>query len=299
MGSPPRRYRAVVDAEPWTRVVVTTDPAGAEVAAGVLWQAGTAAIEEQEKDGLTILLAGFADRGAANDACAELHRRGLVDAVSEEVIDDGVDGWRPFASVVRAGGFVVVPAWLTAPVPNAGERLLRIEPGRTFGTGSHPTTRLVLTAMEPLVGAATAVLDVGCGSGVLAVAAALLGARSVRAIDIDPDAPAVTAANADRNDVARRVHAGTAPIAELAADPSARFDVVVANLLAPVFADVGPDLVTTLGPGGTLVISGLLANQWHRAVDHLAPLEPLAVSEEDGWVAVVLRRPGEHRARAT
>ena len=110
-----------------------------------------------------------------------------------------LDAWRAWAVPMRVGRRLLLqPAWiaLEAPAPNAV--VVRLEPGRTFGSGSHPSTRLCLEVLEDELAAGDAVLDIGCGSGVLAVAAGLLGAGSVLAVDIDPEAVIVTDQNAAR-----------------------------------------------------------------------------------------------------
>ncbi len=263
------------------------DPAAVEIASDVLWRSGAAGVEEQAIDGTVILLGGFADPLDAAIAVTRAVELGL-DTASSPIIDDGLDAWREWAVPERAGRFWITPPWVAAPDLAPGEEVLWIDPGPTFGSGSHPTTRLVLAVLANLVGADATVLDAGCGSGVLAVGAARCGAASVVATDIDPASPAAVAANAERNGVSDRVRATTDPIAALAA-AGPRFSVVAANLLAPVIAEVGPDLVRCLAPGGHLVASGLLADRWEASLPALAPLRAARVVEEQGWVAVVLR----------
>ena len=263
------------------------DPAAVEVGSEVLWGAGAAGVEEQEDEGRVLLLGGFADASDAAAAVARASALGLA-ATSAPIEDDGLDGWRAWAVPERAGRFWITPPWVDAPALEPDDRVLWIDPGPTFGSGSHPTTRLVLALLEDLVGPATAVLDAGCGSGVLAVGAACLGAPSVVATDIDPASPEVVAANAGRNGVGAAIRTTTDPIAVLA-ERGDRFAVVAANLLAPVIAEVGPDLVRCVAPGGALVVSGLLADRWEATLPHLGPLAVERVVEEQGWVAVVLR----------
>ncbi|MCU1371752.1 MAG: Ribosomal protein methyltransferase [Ilumatobacteraceae bacterium] len=279
----------------WTRVTLTvggaTGPtdAAAEFGAAVLWGAGAAGVEERdsaEDDGL-VLLGGFADPADAARAVARAAELGLV-ASMEPITDDGLDAWREWAVAERAGRFWITPPWVEAPAIGAGEQILWIDPGRTFGSGSHPTTRLVLALLDDLVSPGATVLDVGCGSGVLAIGAALCGAATAVATDIDPASPGVVAANADRNQVAHLVRTTTDPVAVLAARGE-RYDLVLANLLAPVIAELGADLVRSTAPGGALVISGLLADRWEAALPAVAPLAARRVASEDGWVAVLLR----------
>jgi ribosomal protein L11 methyltransferase len=130
------------------------------------------------------------------------------------------------------------------------------------------------------------VLDVGCGSGVLAVAACLLGAISATAVDVDPDAPAVTERNAQANGVASRVHASTTPVGEI----TGAFDVVVANIGQRVLLDLAPALVQAVRPGGALVVAGLLEDQADEVVAACAGAVEVGRSVEDGWAAPVLRR---------
>ncbi len=260
----------------------------AELVADQLWRFGPAAIEEQLGAEGAVLLAGFDDHDRAAEARAAIVQAGLgVEIVP--VVDGGLDGWRRWAKVEHAPPFVVVPSWLESPEPAAGERVLRVDPAHTFGSGSHPTTRLMLGQLADVLAPGGSVLDVGCGSGILAVGAALLGAGSVLAIDIDPGSPAATAANAKANGVAHLVTVTTSTLNEVAADRSTRFDVVAANLLAPVIADLALDLERVVAPDGALVVSGLLADRWKATTARIPNLAVAAVAVDDGWAAVTLR----------
>ena len=141
---------------------------------------------------------------------------------------------------------------------------------------------LALAALEPLVGPGSSVLDVGCGSGVLAVAAARLGAGRVVAIDVDPAAHAATLDNAARNGV--EVSVPRVPLSEV----SGRFDVVLANLLTPTLIELAAPLGERVAEHGALVVSGLLPQQTERVFAALAPLVVVGETELDGWVAATL-----------
>ncbi|MEO7430245.1 MAG: 50S ribosomal protein L11 methyltransferase, partial [Acidimicrobiales bacterium] len=199
-----------------------------------------------------------------------------------------LDGWRAWAAPVRAGRRVVLhPAWL--PRDGAEDDLVvLLDPGRTFGSGSHPSTRLVVAALEAHCGPGQRVLDVGTGSGVLAVVAALLGAARVDAIDIEAAAPAVVRANAEANGVRERVTASTMPLSEV----TGTFDLVLANIGAGVLRGLANELSARVAPGGLLVLSGLLEDQADAVVAGFVDLTELTRAAEDGWVAVVLRAPG-------
>ncbi len=132
-------------------------------------------------------------------------------------------------------------------------------------------------------------LDVGSGSGVLAVAAALLGASEVRCHDITPDAVEATARSAASSGVADRVHPSLEPVEH--ADPGEGFDLVLANLLIPIIEALGSTLVAAVAPGGRLVVSGVLVDQRERAIRACAPLVVVDERRDGDWVALVLAHP--------
>jgi ribosomal protein L11 methyltransferase len=166
--------------------------------------------------------------------------------------------------------------------------VVHIEPGATFGLGDHPTTRLSMVALRRVLSAHAdaTVLDVGCGSGVLAIGAVLLGARSAVGIDITPAAVPTTLDNAVRNGVDGRVQVSTTPLAEV----EGTFDLVVANILAPTLVELADDLLRVLSTDASLVISGVLDGRYSHVVDALAPAHVVAVDVLDGWAAVTLWR---------
>jgi ribosomal protein L11 methyltransferase len=149
--------------------------------------------------------------------------------------------------------------------------VVTLDPGMAFGTGQHETTRMCLEALERAVRRGARVLDAGCGSGILAIAAAKLGAREVLAIDVDADCVRITGENARLNGVeaivrARRGSLGDAwPFDE----PPAAFDVVVANIIARVIVDLSPDLAAALAAGGRLIVSGVIGEREREVCDAL------------------------------
>jgi len=206
---------------------------------------------------------------------------------------DWADAWKAHFPVLRVGRRIVIrPTWRrhrAAP----DDVILALDPGMAFGTGLHPTTRLCLMALEAaaergdLEGAR--VLDVGCGSGILAIAAARLGAARVLGVDIDPIAVESTLANARRNRLVRRIRArsGSLPSREPA------HDVVLANLIASVLVALGVPLADELRPGGLLLASGIFADREAEVADALRRAG-LTVEErmaEGDWVALAARRP--------
>lgn len=282
-------------------MVATCSPDLAELVADQLWGFGPAAIEEQTDGPRAVLLAGFDDITVADLAAAAAKDLGCLRVDVVPVTDHGLDGWRDWASVEQAGPFILVPAWLDAPDVRPDQHLVRLDPGHTFGSGSHPTTRAVLQALTSLVGSATTVLDVGSGSGVLAVAAALLGAPAVYGVDVDSESPSVVAANAAANGVGAVVYASDEPLSAVA-ERGDCYDVVAANLLAPVIGELAGDLRSVVSDGGALVLSGLLADRWSETVERVTDAHDIDetrggetwtvgdVVELEGWAAVVLRR---------
>jgi ribosomal protein L11 methyltransferase len=244
------------------------------------------------------------DRAAADRAVAEvaealghLQAFGLrpIGELRTRVVQeaDWADAWKAYFPVMRIGRRLVIrPTWRRhrrAP----DDVVLALDPGMAFGTGLHPTTRLCLASLEAVADrgdlADARVLDVGCGSGILAIAALKLGATSAVGVDTDPIAIEASAANARRNALARRLRAreGSLPTAEPA------FDVVLANLIAGLLVALASGLHDELRPGGVLVASGIFVD---READVVAAFERvgLAVVErraEGDWVALEAVRP--------
>ena len=176
----------------------------------------------------------------------------------------------------------IVPSWHDTPA--AARRpdaiVLRLDPGMAFGTGDHPTTRLCLSWLERAELSGLSVIDYGCGSGILAIAAKKLGAASVIGTDIDDQAVAASRANAVANDVDIPFASSTTFVGEPA-------DVVVANILSNPLKVLAPLLCGLLVPGGRLVLSGILERQWTEVAAVYAPWIELALwRAEDGWVCL-------------
>jgi len=187
----------------------------------------------------------------------------------------------------------VVPTWHEPPDARAIN--LRLDPGVAFGTGSHPTTRQCLAWLDAHGAVGRRVLDYGCGSGILGVAAALLGASAVAGTDVDPQALAAARANASANGVAATAHY-TAPDALPDLCCGGRFDIVLANILANPLKLLAPALLARVAPGGALVLAGILDRQAEeviRVYRHADPAVELAPWRSDeGWVCLAGGRPG-------
>ena len=199
---------------------------------------------------------------------------------------DWTDAWKRHYVPQRIGRIVIVPSWI-AHEAAPDDAVVVLDPGMAFGTGLHPTTRACLELLQEVSPLPDRVLDVGCGSGILALAALRLGAESAVGWDTDPLAVGAARANAERNGVGGRleVHHGTLP--EVAPEP---FPLVVANLVAAVLVDLARRLAAHTGPGGTLVAGGIIAARADEVVQAFASAG-LTVTDtrDDGeWVALRL-----------
>jgi ribosomal protein L11 methyltransferase len=241
----------------------------------------------------SVVRALFADEAAATEAAtlllaqdwaADVHLQGLHAVPDEDWVRLTQS---QFAPVEVAAGFWIVPSWHAPPAD--ARRVIRLDPGLAFGTGTHPTTRMCLrwiareAARRPAGWAR--VLDYGCGSGILAIGAALHGARRIDAVDIDDDAVAATRANAAANGVTLaaggpEAAAGTYPL-------------VLANILATPLKLLAPLLAGHVAADGDLVLAGILERQEEELQTAYAPWMTLAVTDrDDGWILMTGHRPG-------
>jgi ribosomal protein L11 methyltransferase len=201
--------------------------------------------------------------------------------------DEWRDVWKQYFAPRQVGRFVIVPSW-ERYTPAAGQVVLDLDPGRAFGTGGHASTRLCLVAISDLA-ACERFLDLGCGSGVLAIACAkMFAAASGIGIDVDADSVEVSRENAARNGVSERISFSTTPLEEV----HGPFDVVTANILPDVLIPLAPSIAARVGAGGTLVLSGILdelADGVEAAYLALG-LRTHARLDEEGWRALVMIR---------
>lgn len=186
-----------------------------------------------------------------------------------------------FGPVEITPQFWIVPSWHEPPAE--ARRIIRLDPGLAFGTGTHPTTRMCLrwianhAGADSTAGGLGRVLDYGCGSGILAIAAAKFGATEIDAVDVDPAAIESTRLNAAANQV--RLRAGPPELAQ------GRYRVVLANILATPLKVLAPLLCAHVAPGGELVLAGILERQADELKEAYAAHAKLAVAdEEDGWI---------------
>lgn len=256
-----------------------------------LWAHGAIGIEERDdgtlltaEKGHVLYLAHFADEATAKQAQQALSRR--YEITLDYVVGDAWrDEWKRFFRPQRIGRLLIRPSWEQA-TPKPGEIQLVLDPGRAFGTGRHASTRLLLQALEHYVREGCSVLDVGCGSGILSIAALLLGAERATGIDVDPDAIGVALENAADNGVAMRFAASCTPLDQL---PARSYDIVVANIEASVHLTLVDDLVARVGPDGFLMLSGLLLQDEIPIRQAFGALHVVQRKVEEEWLALYFK----------
>lgn len=218
----------------------------------------------------------------AQDWAADVHLQGVQPVAEQDWVRVTQS---QFAPVQVEGDFWIVPSWHSPP--EGARQVIRLDPGLAFGTGTHPTTRMCLRWIarqsEPRRAAWSRVLDYGCGSGILAIGAALHGARGIDAVDIDPAAVTATRDNAAANGVAL-----TSGLPDAAAGT---YPLVLANILATPLKLLAPLLCGHLAPAADLVLAGILQRQADELRAAYAPWLALAVTDtDDGWILMTGQR---------
>ena len=316
----------------WLELAVTAEPEAVEAISEVMsrYAEGGVAIEEPYEladDGQVALpIAGapvtvrvYVPADAAGEEARQRIEQGMwhlrqigAGGISDVSVQrlaeaDWANAWKEHYHVTHLGRRTVIkPSWRDYEA-RPGEAVVELDPGMAFGTGLHPTTRNCVLALEETLRPGDRVLDVGTGSGILAIAALKLGAASVLALDVSPVAVAAARANAAANGLAERIELRLATLEGAAGEPYAplppdlavlsaaelgTYDVVVANIIARVIAQLAPALLAATRPGGTLIASGIIAERRHEAEEPLrtAGLHDLRALIEGDWVTLVGRR---------
>jgi len=315
----------------WIEAVVHTTSEGADVVSHLLCEAGAAGteivdrseiaalpqsqgmwdlIDEQVMEGLpedVLVKAYFAQNAAADESLALVRERlcALREAESWAPLgsleldcsavsgDDWAERWKQYYKPFRVGGRLVVkPSW-EAYEPLPGDLVIEMDPGMAFGTGSHETTAMCLCMLERYVRPGCVCLDVGCGTGILGIACALLGARSVTAIDIDPTAVQAAERNALANGVSGTLRARRGDLLNEDLEGETA-DVLAANIIADVIRVLAAPARARLTAGGVMVCSGIIREREQDVRDSLdaAGYEIDCRMERGEWVCLAARRGG-------
>ena len=281
-----------------------TVPVGADGEAASEWtaalvEAGAGGVEERDGSTLdkappgTVTLVVWVEPDAVEPFLETM--RATEGALGEALVarrdrndDEWRDAWKRHFKARPFGRFVIVPSWETYQ-PSDGQIVLDLDPGRAFGTGGHASTQLCLLALSELAEAPTRFADIGCGSGVLAIAAARRWPSATgEAMDLDPDAVDVSRENAERNQVDGRLRLSTDPVARLAGP----FGLILANIQPEVLIPLAPALAAQLGPGGRILLSGILVEASGPVAEAYLATGLVAVGEQDldGWRLLAFER---------
>jgi len=301
----------------WLELAVTCDPEAVESVSELFARHGFnqgVAIEEpftQDPDGdnfavdssgpvvvRTFLSAADTDPATIDVIRHSLWHLGRLRSIGDLIIvereeEDWANAWKAHYSVHRIGRRVLVKAPWHEYVPASDEVVVELDPGMAFGTGLHPSTQLSMIAIEDELRPGDCVLDVGIGSGILATAAALLGASAVDGVDIEPVAVRSARENAERNGVGGIVRVAEGSVGD--GEPfSGEYDLVIANIIARVLIDLAPALTRAVRPGGTLILAGVIDVKEGPVLDAFDNLELSLVRREvrEDWVALVMRKSG-------
>ena len=245
---------------------------------------------------------------AVTRVTAELRDAGAIEVRQKLIVEeDWIESFKKHFRSRRIGEhFVIVPTWEEF-VSDPGDHVIRLDPGQAFGTGDHPTTRMCIELMERAELAGKKVADVGTGTGVLSIAAVMLGAQEVAAVDIEPLSVEVAKENAVLNNVTYRAIVGdgigalSEPLA-LTAVPDAAvsipptyapaWDVVISNIISSTLINIAPEVAIDTKPSGLWIVSGIIADNWPD-VEKTAKkvgFELVEQRQEDLWVAATFRR---------
>jgi ribosomal protein L11 methyltransferase len=276
-------------------VTVRLEPTQVELAEMRLWELGATGLEQRDSTtivretmpGEVVILAAFGDESSARHAVESLRPDYRVE-LQYVPHQNWATEWRKGFGPQRIGTRILLhPSW--EPVRSEPDDVvLEIDPENAFGSGDHETTRLVLRLLDERVTGGERVLDVGCGSGILSIAAVRLGAVLSTGIDVEEDAVTVSRRNAELNGVASVTSFSTRSLAEV----HGPYDLVLANIETQILIDMRKLLQSVMAPGGTLILSGILNRERHDLLRAYADMNLEELREEGEWCACVLRKAG-------
>lgn len=290
----------------WTQLLVKTSMEAKEAVANLLMENGAGGLQEIETDEQAVeLVTYFPAEQNLQELALELESKikalttfglnpGQV-TVSLAQVDDASwqTAWEKYYHPTRLSRYLtVVPAWEDYQAGDDLEKLVYLNPGKAFGTGTHPTTRLTITAMETVMRGGETVIDVGTGSGVLAIVAKLLGAKSVLATDIDEEAIASAKTNLELNPQALPIEL---KVNNLLDGIEQQVDLILANILPEFLLPLMPQAYANLNEGGKVILSGIISEQKAKVVQALttAGFELEASFKLGDWYGLVAQKPGK------
>lgn len=202
--------------------------------------------------------------------------------------EDWAEAWKRYFKPEHIGKIVIKPSWEDYS-PQSGEIIIELDPGMAFGTGTHPTTRICLELLQEIVSPHTEMLDVGTGSGILALAGAKLGAAKITAIDIDSVAVRVASENIRRNGMERQIQVYESNLLERALD--FQYNLVVANIITNAILELVPQLAKVLKPGGIFLASGIIEERLPEVMESLSKQGFVSIKQvlAEGWAGLVVQ----------
>lgn len=287
----------------WVEIRVVVPPEAVDAISGFFFDKGSLGLTESEgkapdRGDYVLLQAYFDNEPFAKIAATfeeELRRAlDMADAGKPRIwvdslpFGDWAESWKKYFKPRKVGKrLVVAPTWEEYS-PTGDELVVRVDPGMAFGTGQHETTSLCMEALEEIVRAGDRVLDVGTGTGILAIAATLLGASGGRGTDIDPEAITAAKENVEANGLSTKIAIDGAELSTI----TEKFPVVVANILAEALIAMAPELSAKVAPGGALVLSGILAHLAQGVKDAFVAQGFLRIDDrrQGEWVCLIARR---------
>lgn len=227
-------------------------------------------------------------------AVLPLFRQRLDDAGVEYTLntegveqEDWQNAWKQYYHAMDIGRrLAIVPGWEEY---DTDRTVITMDPGMAFGTGTHETTSLCLETLDELVQGGERMLDIGTGSGILAIAALKLGAKEAEGVDIDPMCVRTAGENAQRNGVAERL---TVLVGDLSDKASGVYDIITANIVAAAILSLAPAVPALMAPGAKFIASGIIDERRDEVLDGLkaAGLRPVQVKEKRGWVCIICEK---------
>lgn len=290
----------------WTELVVETTNEAIDAVTNILMEneAGGVQIDDDDLNDVRIITYFPANVNVAEKVPElEMQIKGLsqfgIDPgkaavkLSDVNDDSWRDVWKKYYHPVRITRYLtIVPSWEDYQPENADEKVIRLDPGRAFGTGTHPTTRLALLALEKEIRGSESMIDVGTGSGVLSIAAKYLGAGEIDAYDIDDEAIKATKENVALNPVAQDINIGTNSLLD---GISKKVDLIVANILAGIIVPLIPQAKECLNPGGKFITSGIINDKKDLIVNELTK-HGFVIDEilnQKDWYSIIAHLPSE------